>query len=275
MKRNIFLIMLLFKVLFLNAQSNDSVNTNSNLNKTNLQLSFRYFNKTVLSGRNYMIDGCMYNPAISFNLKSGLSAKVSTYVFTGDNSTFSEFSVGYNKDLFNWWNIATAYTYYYMSNATTDIQNELNNGILLENDFDFNWIFSQNFVNYFFGTQKDFDIVSLLGKNISLDDLTGVDNLTISPTISAEIGNHTEKFIQLNTITQTPTNFNKFQPLDYEIAMPFVYSLKGLKLKLTPSYAFPVNAMPEESTLSSHFFYFTVKITYQFDFTELPEAGTV
>ena len=70
MKRNIFLIMLLFKVLFLNAQSNDSVNTNSNLNKTNLQLSFRYFNKTVLSGRNYMIDGCMYNPAISFNLKS-------------------------------------------------------------------------------------------------------------------------------------------------------------------------------------------------------------
>jgi len=275
MKRNILLITLLFKALFIHAQSNDSLKTNEIQNTTNIQVSFRYFNKTIISGRNYMIDGSMNNPAIIFNLKSGFSTKVTTYILSGYNSTFSEFSVGYNNDLFDWWNIATGYTYYYISNTTEDVRKELNNGILLENDFDFDWIFSQNFVNYYFGTQKDFDIVSLLGKNISLDDLTGVENLTIAATISAEIGNHTEKFIQINNNTPAPTNFNKFQALDYEIAMPFVYSLKGFKLKLTPSYAFPVNILPEESTLSSHFFYFSIKLSYQFDFTELPEAGTV
>ena len=280
MRKTILFALFSASTLLLNAQTNDTTN-NDEEKTTNIKASFQYMNKAAFSGRDYMVNGGLLNPEVSLNFKSGISLEFTTFILPNDTSKTrqSELGISYNNDLFDWWNIEGGYTFYRTSitvstinkknEKTTKVQPQNDNGLSLANTFDFDWMFIQNTFNYFFGTQKGVDILTKVGKDFYLDDLTGIDDLTISPTLSDELGNHFAKFRKLkrNLINNTTVpNSTKFQSLDYEISLPIEYDLKGFTFNLTPAYAFPVNLLPLESNLGSHFFYFSAKITYQFDF---------
>ncbi len=272
-------ILLLSNALIINAQVSDTTDTEEKTN--NIKASFEYMNKAAFSGRDYMVNGGLLSPTISLNFKAGISLEVTSFILPNDTSKTrqTEFGLSYNNDLFDWWNIEGGYTLYRTSvtvNAVNKknveaakVQTQTDNGLSLINTFDFDWMFLYNSSNYFFGTEKGFDLLFMLGKDISLDKLTGVDDLSISPTFTADIGNHFAKFRKLkkNLINATTiANSTKFQPLDYEISLPIEYDLKGFTFNVTPAYAFPVNLLPNESNLGSNFFYISAKITYQFDF---------
>ncbi len=279
MKKTILLaILLLSNVFILNAQVNDTTDTEEET--TNIKASLEYMNKAAFSGRDYMVNGGLISPAFSLNFKWGLSIGITSFIMPNDTSKTRQFElpVSYNKDLFDWWNIEAGYTLYRTSVNITNklskakVQNQIDHGVSLVNTFDFDWMFLYNSINYFFGTAKGLDLMFIAGKDISLDKLTGIDDLTISPTFTADIGNHFAKFRKLKLDSTSAKITNKFQPLDYEISLPIEYELKAFTFNVTPAYAFPVNLITSkipgqsESNLGNHFFYLTAKITYQFNF---------
>ncbi len=279
MVKKLILTILLFNTLLLKAQVNDTTNNDVEENTTNVEASMQYMNKAAFSGRDYMVNSFLMSPAVSLNFKFGLSLGITTYFMPDDTSNTHqwEFSLSYNKNLFDWWNIEGGYTLFRttVNNAANKIktkastQTQTDNGLSMINTLDFDWMFFQNYFYYIFGTQNGVDIMFMAGKEVALDDITGIDDLSISPTLTYELGNHFAKFRKLKkTASNIPdiVNVNKFQALNYEISLPIEYELKAFTFNFTPSFAFPINILPTESNLGSHFFYFSAMLTYRFNF---------
>ena len=278
MMKKILFIILLMNALMLNAQVKDTISANDEEKTTNIKASLEYMDKPVFSGRNYMEKGPLLSPELSLNFKAGISLAFTSYLLPNDtsNTRQSVFGISYTNDIYEWWNIDGGVSLYHTvvnkaatkkSTAKTQVQNDF--GISLSNTFDFNWMYLQNSIYYFFGTQKGWDVMLVAGKDVALDNLTGIEDLSISPNFTFEMGNHFAKFRQLKKaiLNQTDvTTSTKFQPLNYEITLPIEYEYYAFTFNITPAYAFPVNVLPSESNLGSNFFFISAKITYQLDF---------
>ncbi len=266
MKKYILIILILISSILINAQNNTESDNTDDEKTNNIDFSMEYMNKAAFSGRNNMVNGGMYSPSVTLNLKSGFSVGITTYLMPEDTSKTKqiELAIGYEHDFFDWWNLQAGCSIYRTTVTTkkkTQVQNDI--GVSLANTFDFEWMFLQNSIYYYYGSVKGWDVTFLLGKDIALDDMLGIEDLSISPTFTYELGNHFAKFRQLKkdllTTVKTP---NKFQALDYELSLPINYEYKSFSFDITPSYAFPVNLLPLESNLGSNFFYLSAKITY-------------
>ena len=278
MLKKILFAILLFNTLLLKAQVNDTTNNDVEENTTNVEASMQYMNKAAFSGRDYMVNSLLLSPSVSFNHKSGFSLGITTYFMPDDTSKTHqlEFSLSYNRDLNKWWNIEGGYTLFQTTINTTaanknkaKTSTQTDNGLSLINTLDFHWMFIQNYFYYIFGNQNGVDIMFMVGKEMALDDITGIDDLSISPKLTYELGNHFAKFRKLKkTASNIPdiVNANKFQALNYEISLPIEYELKAFTFNFTPSFAFPINILPTESNLGSHFFYFSAMLSYKFNF---------
>ena len=268
MKRYLIILILLLNVVFCYAQAVEDNDTTDEEVKTNIKASVEYQSKSTFAGRTYATNGSVINPELGLNLKSGFYLNFSTILLTDDTSSLRqyEFAAGYTKDLFSWWNADFSYTYYHSTNTLLKKkQNQSDHTFSLSNTFSYkNW-FLQNSSSYSFGAQKGLDLIFVLGKDFDLEKLTGLEDLTTSPSFTYDIGNHISKLKKLNKKLGTLTNSNKFQPLDYELSLPIDYQYYKFTFNFTPIYAIPLNVLAGESTTSGNIFYFTFKVAYKLD----------
>jgi len=256
MKIQCLSIFILFHFLIVSGSINaqDNSNDDSSPKRSYFKLGVNYINDNVYLGRKDSVKVPYLTPSIGYYSKSGFYITGSfSYLPSSGESRIDVFNLeaGYdftikklegeiyiNKDFYN----AKSFS----------VKSELSANATANFGYDIGFIKPSLGGSINFGSTNDYALTGGLNHSFSLND----DKLSISPAINfnASTQNYYNSYYQKRKyansrkgknggydITAIALNVNNFKIMDYELSVPFEYTVNKITLNFTPTYAIPTN----------------------------------
>jgi hypothetical protein len=213
--------------------------------------SLEFVNNSVYLGRKDSVRTAYLNPSLGYYNKSGVFISgTASYLFRSGANRFDVFNLdaGYDFSVGNFNGEIAAEKSFYNSNST-NVKSEVKGSISASAGYDFGPIETTLQPGINFGNKSDFTLTGGLDHAFSLAESA----LAITPSFllngstrnfyGSYYGNR--RFKKKNgpgsTVTASVQDASKFKIMDYELSLPFSYTIKKFTFGFTPSYAIPTN----------------------------------
>jgi hypothetical protein len=213
--------------------------------------SLEFMNNSVYYGRKDSLTTPYLTPSIGYYDKSGFFIEGSfSYLLRSGNSRIDESAIdaGYDFTVGNFQGEIAAEKLFYNGNST-NVKAEVKGDISATASYDFGFIESSLQPGINFGTKSDYFLSWSVDHGFSVAE----DKLEITP--SFLLNGSTRNFYGSyygrrrlkkkpgtgGTVSASVQDASKFKIMDYELSLPFTYTVKNFSFGFTPSYSIPTN----------------------------------
>jgi len=274
--------------------------TSNNKKRLSFRVGLDFLTNDVYLGRSDTGRTATFLPAFTYTNKTGLYATSTLYYIPshhGRKLDGGSLEVGYNIDFTPRFSGLVSFSHMFYAKTSTSIKSVMSSSLTTGLSYDANSIITPSVNLTYNFNRKDLknDVLLDVGvfHDFVLTELFNPKDLaTLSPSFNVNSGSQNfyeayfqkieaiktkkGKSIKLTTvqlvynklITHTLEQGKKFQLLDYELAIPFIYIFKKFTFNLVPTMALPRNLLPDrllkEISQQESDFYLQAGVSFKF-----------